>query len=122
MSRKSSEKLIHAYYTAFSIGDVDGLLKLLDDGVIHDTGDGARQFGKAAFRQHFEEMRQGRQESAHDLVVMSDAEGRRLAAEFTLMGRVLDSGQEYGGSAGSFFLVDERKILRVTEYRNDKSG
>jgi steroid delta-isomerase-like uncharacterized protein len=122
MSRKSSEKLIHAYFTAFSIGDIDGLLKLLDDGVIHDTGEGTREFGKEAFRARFERDRQGCQESAHDLAIMSDAEGRRLAAEFTLIGRVLDSGQEYGGSAGSFFLVDERKILRVTEYRNDNSG
>jgi steroid delta-isomerase-like uncharacterized protein len=121
MSRKSSEKLIHAYYTAFSIGDLDGLLKLLDDNVIHDTAEGARQFGKAALRQHFEAIRANRHEAAHDLVVMSDAEGRRLAAEFTVMGRVLDSGQEYGAAAGGFFLVDERKILRVTEYRNDKS-
>ena len=122
MSRKRSEKLIQAYYTAFSIGDVEGLLKLLDDGVIHDTGDGTREFGKEAFRARFERDRQSRQESAHDLAVMSDGEGRRLAAEFTLIGRVVDSGQEYGGSAGAFFLVDERKILRVTEYRNYNSG
>jgi steroid delta-isomerase-like uncharacterized protein len=122
MSRKSSEKLIRAYYTALSIGDVDGLLKLLDDGVIHDSSEGARRFGKDAFREHVEAARRERQEAAHDLVVMSDAEGRRLAAEFTIMGRNLESGQEYGVSGGAFFLIDERKIMRVTEYRHDMSG
>jgi len=122
MSRASSEKLIRAYYTALSIGDTGGLLKLLDDGVIHDTSGGVREFGKETFRQRFEEDRRSRQEAAHDLVVMSDKEGRRLAAEFTIMGRHLESGQEYGLSGGAFFLIDERKILRVTEYRNDTSG
>ena len=121
MSRASSEKLIRAYFTALSIGDMDGLLKLLDDGVIHDTSEGVREFGKETFRQRLEADRQRRHEAAHDLVVMSDKEGRRLAAEFTVMGRMLESGQEYGLSGGVFFLIDERKILRVTEYRNDKS-
>ncbi len=118
MSRASSEKLIRAYYTAFSIDDIDGLLKLLADGVIHDTGAGAREFGKVAFRAHLDQARGLRQESVHDLAVMSDKEGRRMAAEFTVMGRHLDSGQEYGMPGGAFFLIDERKILRVTEYRH----
>lgn len=121
MSRASSEKLIHAYYTAHGIGDIDGMLKLLADGVIHDPADGARELGKAAFRARYEQARalpgiRGRHGAD------GDKEGRRMAAEFTVMGRLLDTGREYGTLAGAFFLIDERKILRLTEYRQDKSS
>lgn len=122
MSRASSEKLIRAYYTAHGIGDIDGMLKLLADGVIHDPADGARELGKAAFRARYEQARARCQESVADMALMGDKEGRRMAAEFTVMGRHLDSGQGYGMPAGAFFLIDERKILRLTEYRQDKSS
>lgn len=62
------------------------------------------------------------QESVADMALMGDKEGRRMAAEFTVMGRLLDTGREYGTLAGAFFLIDERKILRLTEYRQDKSS
>jgi steroid delta-isomerase-like uncharacterized protein len=126
MSRKTTEKLIRAYFTAVSIRDVDGLLALLDERVIHDPAHGAREQGKAAFRSHLERTQRCFQESVHDLAVMIDGDGRRAAAEFTLLGKYVESadglppacGQDYGVAGGAFFLVDERKIIRVTHYAN----
>jgi steroid delta-isomerase-like uncharacterized protein len=129
MSRKTTEKLIRAYFTAFTIRDNDGLLALLDEQVIHDTSRGARERGKAAFRAHLEHSQRCFQESVHDLALMVDGAGRRAAAEFAIMGRYLESedglppaaGQEYGVAGGAFFLVDDRKIVRITNYANRES-
>jgi steroid delta-isomerase-like uncharacterized protein len=126
MSRKRTEKLIRSYFTAFSICDFDGLVALLDEQVIYDPPRGKREHGQAAVRAHLEDAQRCFQESVHDLALMIDADGRRAAAEFTLVGRYTESadglppaaGQEYGVAAGAFFLVDGGKVVRATHYAN----
>ena len=121
-----SETLIRAFFTAFNLKDFDELLDLLSEDVIHDTPDGKREYGKAAYQAHLERINRTFSRSTDDLAVMLSDDGRRAAAEFTLIGTYLESAEGLPPAANQsfvlpgamLFVVVEGEITRVTEYSN----
>ena len=118
--------LIDAYYAAFNAGDMERFLDLLTEDVVHDINQGERQVGKAAFATFMAHMNRCYRERLTDLVVMSEPNGRRAAAEFVVHGEYLASdeglpaanGQTYQLPAGAFFEIRDGKVARVTNYYN----
>ncbi len=118
--------VIHRYYAAFNAGDVVGMLDCLSEDVAHHVNEGQVRKGKAAFAEFCAHMNRCYKEHLTDIVVMSDATGNRVAAEFTVNGEYLatDVGlpearaQKYVLPAGSFFTIEGGKITRVVTYYN----
>jgi steroid delta-isomerase-like uncharacterized protein len=118
--------LLTRYYAAFNAQDMEGFLALLTDDVVHDINQGDREEGKPAFVAFMARMNRCYREQIVDLVVMSNPEGTRAAAEFTVLGTYLAtdeglpeaSGQTYRLPAGAFFELREGKVARVTNYYN----
>ncbi len=81
--------LIRRYYDAFTAGDIDGFLDLLTDNVVHDINQGGREIGRDAFRRFLDRMNRSYREQISDLAVMTNEQGDRAAAEFTVLGAYL---------------------------------
>jgi len=126
--QNSTEILIHAYYNNFNRKDVDGFLDVLADDVVHDINQGGREIGKPAFRRFLEHMNRCYDERIVDVQVMTNQEGSRAAAEFTVLGAYVGTddglpparGQRYRLTAGAFFQLKGGKIARITNTYNIK--
>lgn len=126
MTTHATIDLIQRYYAAFNAGDMPAFLGLLTDDVAHDINQGERQLGRAAFQQFMQRMNTSYREQIVDLVVMTHADGRRAAAEFTVLGEYLRTdeglppatGQRYRLPAGAFFELREGKVARISNYYN----
>ena len=124
--QNSTEVLIHSYYNTFNRQDVDGFLKVLSDDVVHDINQGRREIGKVAFRAFLDRMNKCYVEQIVDVHVMSNADGSRAAAEFTVLGAYIATdegmpparGQRYRLQAGAFFELKGGKIARITSAYN----
>jgi steroid delta-isomerase-like uncharacterized protein len=124
--RDETQKLVRAYYAAFNAKDVDGFLALLAEDVIHDINQGGREHGKKAFAAFLTRMNLCYDEQIVDLAEMSNDDGSRASAEFTVLGKYLagDSGlppahgQSYRLPAGAFFEIRGGKIARISNYYN----
>lgn len=124
--REHAVALIERYYTAFNEGDMETFLGLLTDDVAHDINQGRRECGKAAFSAFMQHMIRCYREQLADLVIMASDNGRRAAAEFTVLGTYLAtdeglppaSAQTYRLPAGAFFEIREAKIARISNYYN----
>ena len=122
----TTKRLIKRYYAAFNAGDWDAFLGMLDDNVVHDLNQGDREVGRDAFTRFMDRMNRSYREQIEDLIVLSDDEGHRAAAEFTVVGTYLNTdegmppahGQTYRLAAGAFFEVHDGKVARVTNYYN----
>jgi steroid delta-isomerase-like uncharacterized protein len=118
--------LIRAYYDAFNRQDWDAIFALLSDDVIHDLNQGSRETGKGRFRAFMDRMNGSYRERLSDIAVLTDQEGRRAAAEFTVHGTYIATdeglpkaeGQTYQLPGGAFFSIGDGKITRVTNYYN----
>ena len=88
--------------------------------------EGAKRLGKAAFAEFCRHMNETYREELTDIVVFSNDEGTRGAAEFVVNGTYLKTdpglpeahGQKYVLPAGGFFDLKDGKITRVTTYYN----
>jgi steroid delta-isomerase-like uncharacterized protein len=128
MMRNSTEVLIHSYYNTFNRRDVDGFLEALSDDVVHDINQGGREVGKAAFRRFLERMNRCYEEQIVDVQVMTNQDGSRAAAEFTVLGAYVGTdeglpkarGQRYRLQAGAFFQLKGEKIARISNTYNVK--
>lgn len=126
MPNTETEQLIEAYYDAFNSKDVEGFLRLLTDDVVHDINQGGREVGKQKFRAFLERMNRSYEEKIIDLFVMTNADGSRAAAEFTVLGVYLESdeglpaaeGQRYSLPAGAFFEIRGGKVARISNTYN----
>ena len=124
--KNSTEILIHSYYNNFNRKDVDGFLKALSDDVVHDINQGGREIGKIAFRSFLERMNRSYDEQIVDVQVMTNNDGSRAAAEFTVLGAYIANddgmpparGQRYRIQAGAFFELKGGKIARITSTYN----
>jgi len=122
----ATRALIRKYYAAFNAADMDSFLGLLADDVVHDVNQGGRELGRERFAAFMQRMNASYRERIEDLVVMSNPEGTRAAAEFTVHGTYLQTdhglpearGQTYTLPAGAFFELREGKVARVTNYYN----
>ena len=124
--REQTIALIQRYYAAFNAGDMTAFLALLTDDVAHDINQGRREVGRDAFGTFMGHMNRSYRERLIDMVVMASDDGRRAAAEFTVLGEYLQTdeglpparGQTYRLPAGAFFEVREGRVARVTNYSN----
>lgn len=125
-SRENTVTLIERYYAAFNAMDIEGILACLTDDVAHDINQGDRESGKDAFRAFLGRMDHAYSEQLRDIVVMTNADGARAAAEFMVHGiyKVADEGfpaahgQNYTLPAGGFFEIRNGAIARVSVYYN----
>ena len=121
-----SHDLIKRYFDAFNAGDVDGMLDCLSDDVAHHVNEGEVRRGKDRFRAFCEHMNRCYRETLSDMVIMLSESEIRAAAEYVVSGTYLKtdqglppaSGQTYRLPAGSFFDIDDNRIIRVTTYYN----
>jgi steroid delta-isomerase-like uncharacterized protein len=126
MAAADTVALISRYYDAFNRGDTEGMLACLADDVVHDVNQGSRRTGKAAFREFCARMSRYYAEQLDGVTVMTDADGGRAAAEFNVVGTYLEAepglppakGQTYRLPAGTFFVVRDGLIARITTYYN----
>ena len=117
---------IQTYFNAFNAGDLDGMLNCLDDAVAHYVNEGHIRIGKDAFRSFCQHMNECYRENLTDMVIFSNPDGSRAAAEYVVNGTYLktDAGlpearrQSYQLPAGSFFSMSNDKITRVVTYYN----
>ena len=122
----AAKDLIERYYAAFNAGDMDAFLALLTDDVIHDINQGDREVGREAFRKFMGGMNTSYKEELVDFAIMTNGDGSRAAAEFTVVGTYLKSdpglpearGQQYRLPAGAFFEIRDNKVARISNYYN----
>lgn len=125
-ARADAAALIRSYYDAFNKGDSEGMIAHLTDDVIHDINQGERRVGKDKFRAFNARMTHHYKETLTDIVVMVSKDATRGAAEFNVNGEYLNTdsglpdakGQKYVLPAGTFFVIRDGKIARVTTYYN----
>lgn len=124
---QSSKELIKQYYDSFNHQDMDGFLNLLSDDVRHDINQGGSEIGKEVFAKFMKRMNHSYKETVKDLVIMTNEEGSRASAEFTIEGVYLATdkglpeakGQRYNLPCGAFFSINQDgKISRITNYYN----
>lgn len=126
MTNPAAEQLVQRYYEAFNSRDVDGFLSLLSEDVVHDINQGSRETGKAAFATFLARMNRCYEEKIVDLFVMTNQDGSRAAAEFTVLGVYLETddglpqaeGQRYTLPAGAFFEIQGGRIARISNTYN----
>lgn len=121
-----TKKLIENYYQAFNAKNFEGMLNLLSEDVVHDINQGSRLPGKDQFRKFLVRMDFLYDENLTDIVIMTDAEGKRAAAEFICNGVYKNTdeglppakGQKYCLPVGCFFEIKNGQIGRVSNYYN----
>jgi steroid delta-isomerase-like uncharacterized protein len=126
MTATDTRGLIARYFEAFNRGDGDGMLALLTEDVIHDVNQGERREGKNKFRAFNARMAHNYQERLERIAIMTNEDGSRAAAEFMVHGVYKNTdeglppakGQTYVLPAGTFFVVREGRIARVSTYYN----
>ena len=126
MPNAATTGLIEAYYDAFNSQDIDRFLGYLTDDVVHDINQGNRETGKDAFRAFIARMNRCYEEKIVDIFVMTNADGSRAAAEFTVLGVYLETddglppaeGQRYSLPAGAFFEIRDGKVARISNTYN----
>lgn len=102
------------------------MLACVTDDVVHDVNQGERRTGKERFRAFCARMAHHYKEVLDGVAVMTSEDGSRAAAEFNVTGTYLATesglpdatGQRYALPAGTFFVVRDGKIGRVTTYYN----
>lgn len=125
-SNQASIQLVKEYYHAFNKEKWEEFFAYLAPNVVHDLNQGPRQVGVPAFREFMQEMVRCYAEQVVNLNVMANAEGTRLAAEFVIEGKYLQSqaglpeakGQTYRLPVGAFFEIQDGKVARITNYYN----
>jgi steroid delta-isomerase-like uncharacterized protein len=121
-----SQLIIKSYFDAFNAGDVDTMLDLVSDDVVHHVNQGETRVGKDAFADFCSHMGVSYRERLDDLVILTNEDGTHAAAEFMVHGTYLQTepglpdahGQTYVLPGGSFFTLWDGKITRITTYYN----
>ncbi len=118
--------LIERYYAAFNARDRSAMLACLTEDVAHDINQCERQLGKHPFETFLAHMDRCYAEQLADLTIMTNQDGSRAAAEFTVHGKYLvtddglppATGQRYILPAGAFFTMRNGLISRISVYYN----
>ena len=122
----ATTSLIHRYYAAFNVGDMDTFLALLTDDVAHDINQSGREIGRDTFAAFMRRMNTSYREQIVNITVFASEDGQRAAAEFTVLGEYLKTdeglppatGQKYTLPAGAFFDIRDGKVARISNYYN----
>lgn len=126
MNSVHAADLVRRYYAAFNDGDWAGMCRCLSNDFRHHVNEGARRDGKAKFAEFLGHMDRCYSEQLSNIVVMTNGDGTRASAEFTVSGTYKETdgelpaarGQTYKLPAGSFFEIGDDGIRRVTTYYN----
>jgi len=126
MTPATTQRLIHDYYAAFNALDPAGMLALVSDDVEHRVNEGATRHGRDAFAEFCSHMGNSYRENLTDIVIFTNEDGTRAAAEFTVNGTYLATdpglpearGQTYRLPGGAFFDVADGRIRRITTFYN----
>lgn len=122
----NAEPTLQAYFDAFNRGDIPGMLACLSEDVAHHVNEGEVRRGKDLFRSFCAHMDRCYREELTDMVLFSNSDGTRGAAEYIVNGTYLETddglpearGQSYRLPAGSFFSLQDGLITRVVTYYN----
>lgn len=122
----NTRTLIAAYYDAFNAGRTEEMLSYVHDDVEHHVNEGGVRKGKELFKAFNAHMTHCYRELLTDIVIFSNDDGDRAAAEFVVNGTYLQTdeglppahGQTYRLPAGTFFTLRDGKIARITTYYN----
>ena len=125
-SHDRAAEVVLDYYAALNRNDIDGVLALLSDEVVHELNQGPREVGRAAFAAFLQRMEACYHEHLRDVVVMSAPDGQRAAAEYMVHGEyVADDigmpparGQRYVMPGAAFFAFRDGRIRRITDCYN----
>ena len=125
-NQEQAKQLIENYYQSFNNGDWDRFFTMLSKSVIHDLNQGERQIGIPKFREFINEMNRCYKEKVVNLVLMTNSDGSRVAAEFIIEGVYHHSqtglpeahGQKYRLPVGAFFEIQNQLVTRITNYYN----
>jgi len=117
---------VKRYFDAFNAGDTAGMLDCLSEDVAHHVNEGKIRTGKQAFAAFCDHMSRCYRENLTDMVIFSNENATRAAAEYTVNGTYLATdaglpeakGQTYKLPAGSFFTLQDGKITRVVTHYN----
>ena len=85
MNTQTAE-LIKNYYAAFNAKKFQDMLGFLSEDVIHDTNQGERTVGKAAFTAFLGDMDRFYDEHLDNIVIMTNTDGNRASSEFICNG------------------------------------
>jgi len=126
MSRETTDALLQRYYTAFNTRDYPAMLGCIADNVAHDINQGEREQGKEAFTAFLRQMDTAYSEELRDIMIMTNHDGTRAAAEFIVHGTYKQGeegfppaqGQGYVLPAGAFFEIEDELISRISVYYN----
>lgn len=119
-------QVIQQYFDRFNSGDVERMLLCLSDDITHHVNEGQVRVGKTLFSEFCTHMNACYRENLTDMVIFTNNDGTRAAAEYVVNGTYLKTdsglpearGQKYCLPAGSFFNIRDGKISRVTTYYN----
>lgn len=119
-------EILKTYFDAFNAGDTEAMLACLTEDVAHHVNEGDLRVGKDRFADFCAHMSRCYDETLTDMVIFSNADETRGAAEFTVNGTYLETddglptarGQTYSLPAGSFFDMRGGLISRVTTRYN----
>jgi steroid delta-isomerase-like uncharacterized protein len=119
---------VERYFAAFNRGDAEGMLAEVSPDIEHHVNEGQVRTGKVKFAEFLAHMNHCYREELTDIVIFSNPDGTRAAAEFIVNGTYLNTdpglpeakGQRYRLPGGSFFTLRDGRITRVTTYYNLK--
>ena len=80
---------VKAYFDAFNLGDVDGMLACLSDDVAHHVNEGQIRVGKKKFAEFCAHMNRCYRETLTDMVIFEAQGSTRAAAEYIVNGTYL---------------------------------
>ena len=118
--------VIQRYFDAFNAGDTQAMLDCLSTDVAHHVNEGVIRSGKTKFAEFCAHMSHCYREELTDMVIFTNDDGTRAAAEYIVNGTYLATdeglpdarGQTYRLPAGSFFSLQDGQITRVVTYYN----
>ncbi|MCE6951675.1 nuclear transport factor 2 family protein [Cereibacter sphaeroides] len=118
--------VIERYYAAFNAGDAQGMLACVTDDIEHRVNEGEVRHGREKFAEFCSHMGVSYREELRDMVIFTNEDGTRGAAEFVVHGEYLKTdpglpeakGQRYVLPAGAFFDLRDGRISRVTTFYN----
>ncbi|MFA9461318.1 nuclear transport factor 2 family protein [Thiohalorhabdus methylotrophus] len=121
--RESTRQLLGRYFRAYNARDIEKLLLLVHDDLLHDVETCRREIGKQAFARFLAAKNARCDEHVYDLEILVSRDGRHAAAEYKVLGFFLEPGdrpapsaETYRVGAGTFFDVRDGRIGRISSY------
>lgn len=126
MPNKDALALIENFYDAFNRQNIRQILALVSENIAHDHNEGKMALGKPAFQHHLQTTFEHFKSAVHNPIILASESGRHASAKFHLSGVYVKTfpqypeanGQGYVLTAGEFFELENKEIIRYTQYFN----